>query len=325
MDKSNIQTTIKRYFQGSLTDPEMEQLSDFLKEDEGGEFRKAKQAWSLNPDSSEVVEKNWLRLQYRIHQAEMGGRSLVLPQKMIIRVLTAAALLIFGLLGGGVVTYLYTGNPSRSEELVFETPRGEKSVVTLPDGTTVWLNAKSKLVYHSFSGKNREVDLTGEAYFKVAHNEQAPFMVNVGNCEIKVLGTTFNVMAYNEFGRMEITLISGRIDVKSDGGEQVMKPGQALVIKDHQARLLDGNVSQASGWVDKKFNFQNIPLSELMMRLENWYDVDISFDNQSGKEVNFTGTFKNEETIWQVLDAIKIYTPIEYKKTNLRKIKITVR
>ena len=142
---------------------------------------------------------------------------------------------------------------------------------------------------------------------------------------MKVLGTTFNVMAYDEFGRKEITLIEGKVNVHSEAGEQVLTPGHALVLKDHSATVTDGNPSQASGWVENKFNFQNIPLSELIKRLENWYDVDITFENLTGKEVNFTGTFKNEETIWQVLDAIKVYTPIEYKKTNLRKIKITVR
>jgi ferric-dicitrate binding protein FerR (iron transport regulator) len=85
------------------------------------------------------------------------------------------------------------------------------------------------------------------------------------------------------------------------------------------------NTAQASAWVDNKFNFKDIPLSELIKRLENWYDVDIELNNPSGREVNYTGTFKNEETIWQVLDAIKVYTFIEYEKSDTRRIRITVK
>jgi hypothetical protein len=83
------------------------------------------------------------------------------------------------------------------------------------------------------------------------------------------------------------------------------------------------NASLAAGWVENKFNFQNLPFSELIKRLENWYDVDIDVTIPANREINFTGTFKNEETIWQVLDAIKVYTPISYKKTDLRQINIT--
>ena len=118
--------------------------------------------------------------------------------------------------------------------------------------------------------------------------------------------------------------MTGKINVHTDNNQQIIYPGQALILKDHKVQVVEVNASQASGWVENKFNFHNIPLSELMKRLENWYDVDIMLDNPKGKDVNFTGTFKNEETIWQVLDAIKVYTPIQYQKTELRKIRITV-
>ena len=198
-------------------------------------------------------------------------------------------------------------------------------MVTLPDGTEVWLNANSRLIYHSFSESHRQVELKGEAFFKVAHNERAPFVVKTNECDVEVLGTIFNVMAYDEFGRKEITLLDGKVNVHVEGTEQLLKPGQALILKDHQVQVVEVNSSESSAWVDNKFNFRNIPLSELMKRLENWYDVDIALENRSGMDVSFSGTFKNEETIWQVLDAIKVYIPIQYKKTDLRQIKITLK
>src|SRR5665647_3182214 len=129
-------------------------------------------------------------------------------------------------------------------------------------------------------------------------------------------------MAYNDFGHKEITLLSGKVNVHTENAEHVLKPGQAMIMTDHKIQVVDVNPYQATGWVVNKFEFKNIPLSELMKRLENLYDVDITLENNTGNEINFTGTFKNEETIWQVLDAIKVYTPIAYKKTGLRQIKL---
>jgi ferric-dicitrate binding protein FerR (iron transport regulator) len=131
-------------------------------------------------------------------------------------------------------------------------------------------------------------------------------------------------MAYDEFGRKEITLLTGKVNVQTENAEQVLSPGQALILRDDQIKVVEVSATEASAWVENKFNFRNIPLTELMKRLENWYDVDITLENKSGKEVNFTGTFKNEETIWQVLDAIQVYTPIQYQKSDLRQIKIIV-
>jgi ferric-dicitrate binding protein FerR (iron transport regulator) len=239
-------------------------------------------------------------------------------------VASVAAILVIGLLLGSILTYLISPTKGTSGQIVFETPRGEKSMVKLPDGSEVWLNANSRLVYNSFSSNHRQVELRGEAFFKIARNEKAPFVVRTNECDIEVLGTTFNVMAYDEFGRKEITLLTGKVNVYTENAERVLKPGQALILKNHQIQVVEAATEEASAWVDNKFNFRNIPLSELMKRLENWYDVDITLENQTGREVNFTGTFKNEETIWQVLDAIKVYTPIQYRKSDLRQIKITV-
>lgn len=326
MKNLQLQELINRYLRGQLSDADSEQLFDLLQDIKNKEyFERAKIEWNNDPKTDETAQRNWNRLQFKINHSERGTRKTAEARSLWINVLSVAAILMFGLFSGGILTYMLTDHQIKSDDLVFETPRGQKSLVKLPDGSEVWLNAKSRLVYHSFSSKNRKVELKGEAFFKVAHDALAPFVVKTNECEVKVMGTTFNVMAYDEFGRKEITLITGKVDVQSEAGEQILKPGQSLVLKDHIAVVAEGNPIQASGWVENKFNFQNIPLSELIKRLENWYDVDITFENLTGKEVNFTGTFKNEETIWQVLDAIKVYTPIEYQKTNLRKIKITVR
>ncbi len=326
MENQDFRSMVHRYFRGQLDDSEYELLTDNLQLPENREyFDLARKEWENQPELSELGKQNLTRLQYKINQSSNDVPVRQITRKLWIRVASAAAILIAGLLIGGAATYFISSEKNSSEQLVFETPRGEKSIVKLPDGTEVWLNANSRLVYNSFSASLRQVELKGEAFFKVTHNENAPFVVKTNECDIKVLGTTFNVMAYDEFGRKEITLLEGKVDVISGANEQILKPGQSLILKNHKVQVTEVNPTQASAWVDNKFNFKDIPLSELIKRLENWYDVDITLDNPSGREVNYTGTFKNEETIWQVLDAIKVYTFIEYEKSDTRQIKITVK
>ena len=323
MDHHQFQDITYRYFRGQLSDDEYELLTKHLQNPDNREyFEKTKVDWENQPELNSFGAQNLSRLQYKINQRDLSKESII--RQLWVRVASVAAILALGLLIGGTVTYLFSPEIKSTEQLVFETPRGEKSIVKLPDGTEVWLNANSRLVYNSFSSTHRQVELKGEAFFKVVHNENAPFVVRTNECDIKVLGTTFNVMAYDDFGRKEITLLEGKVNVGMDGIEQVLKPGQALILKDHHTKIKEVNASQSSAWVDNKFNFKDIPLSELLKRLENWYDVDITLENLSGKEVNYTGTFKNEETIWQVLDAIKAYTPIQYQKSDLRQIKIRI-
>ena len=326
MENQDFRSIVHRYFRGQLSDAEYELLTESLQLPENREsFDLARKEWENQPEFSALGKQNFIRLQYKINQ---NNRNLPLRQitrRLWIRVASAAAILVLGLLLGGVAMYMFSSEKNTPEQIVVETPRGEKSMVKLPDGTEVWLNANSQLVYSTFSATLRKVELKGEAFFKVAHNEKVPFVVKTNECDIKVLGTTFNVMAYDEFGRKEITLIEGKVDVQTANENQVLKPGQSLIIKDQHMQVSEVNTSQASAWVDNKFNFKDIPLSELIQRLENWYDVDITLDNPSGREVNYTGTFKNEETIWQVLDAIQVYTSIEYQKSDTRQIKIKVK
>lgn len=325
MENQEFQNIIHRYFRGQLADNEYEKLTNYLQNDKNRKyFEEAKLEWENHPELNDLAAKNLTRLRYKIDQKPSAKSKLQLTRQLWVRVASVAAILVIGLLLGSAVTYLISSTKGTAEQLVFTTPRGEKSMVTLPDGSEVWLNANSRLVYNSFSSDHRQVELKGEAFFKVAHNEKAPFVVKTNECDIEVLGTTFNVMAYDEFGRKEITLLTGKVNVHTESAEQILKPGQALILEDNQIHIVGVTASEASAWVDNKFNFRNIPLTELLKRLENWYDVDITLENQTGRDVNFTGTFKNEETIWQVLDAIKVYTPIQYQKSDLRQIKITV-
>lgn len=324
MVNQEFQDILCRYFRGQLIDIEYDILLRYLEDTHNRAiFDKAKAEWENKPEMDELTQKNLSRLRYKINQRYNNRKHQPISRRHWFRYAAVAAILTIGLIIGGLVAKMVFQVPS--EKFVFETPRGEKSMVKLPDGSEVWLNANSRLVYNSFSKHRREVELTGEAFFKVIHNENAPFYVKTNQCVIEDLGTEFNVMAYDDFGRKEVTLLNGKVNVKMKKGQQELKPGQTLILKNNQFEVAEVDAEEASSWVYNKFNFHNIPLSELMQRLENWYDVDITLENNLGKDYNFSGTFKNEETIWQVLDAIKVYSPIEYEKTEFRKIKIRVK
>jgi len=324
MNNQELEEIINRYFRGQLADSEYEMLTDALQDKKNRDyFESAKQEWELHPELDELAYRNLNRLNYHIDK-HINTYRIPVYRRLLVKVASVAAILVSGLFIGSLSTYLISKNKTNTEQLVFETPRGEKSFVKLPDGSEVWLNASSRLVYNTFSANRRQVELKGEAFFKVARNEKAPFVVKTNECEVEVLGTTFNIMAYDEFGRKEITLLSGKVTVHMNDAEKILKPGQALIMKDNYFYIDEVNAAESSEWVQNKFNFKNIPLSELMKRLSNWYDVDIKLENSTGHEISFTGTFKNEETIWQVLEAIKVYTPITYTKTDLRKIRVSV-
>lgn len=326
MKNQEINNLINQYFKGQLAPEDYGRLSELLKDKHNLRlFDQAKIKWDQAPEETPSAKKNWIKVQAGIHKPGKVLKPPLVTRKLFTRVGSVAAIIVFVFLVGALAGRYFTNQNPFNQSLVFETPRGEKSMVTLPDGSQVWLNASSKLVCHAFNNHSRNVELTGEAFFKVAHNEHAPFHVKTDECVVEVLGTEFNVMAYNNFGRKEIALLKGKVNVKFQNSSTVLAPGEALIVKNHKAWVTKMDAVHAMSWVDNKFDFQNISLTELVKRLENWYDIDIELENAGNKEVNFTGTFKNEETILEVLDAIKVYMPIQYEKTDTRKIKMMVK
>jgi len=320
----NINELFGRYFRGQLSEDEYETLTELLKTSDGRElFKKAKEQWAENPASDGLVQKNWARLNYRLYARETPKVVPLRANRFLYKAASYAAILVIGLLVG-ILAHSVLRNSGEGQQFVFETPRGEKSKVTLPDGSEVWLNAKTKLTYF-VKQKERKAELSGEAFFKVAHDKSKPFTIVTPECNVEVVGTSFNVMAYEEFGRNEITLLEGKVKVYSGAGSKMLSPGQAMSVKNGQMNIAVTEAEQAIAWVGNKFNFNNIPLEELVKRLENWYDVDIQLKDNIKNDITFTGVFKNEETIWQVLDALKVYIPIDYQRTNSRKVDIWIK
>ncbi len=218
------------------------------------------------------------------------------------------------------------------------TRNGSRTIINLPDGSTVRLNAGSRLVYNkNFDSKVREVTLTGEAYFDVVKNPDKPFIIHAGKMDIKVLGTVFNVKSYPGEKLTEASLIHGSIEVVLKDRPQekiILKPNEKIVVsndpepvKEKESKPPETNapivaISRLNyepkdstiietSWVENKLIFQNESFSDLAVRMERWYGVIIRFKNAEVQQLRFTGIFKHE-SIQQALSALKITGGFNY-------------
>jgi ferric-dicitrate binding protein FerR (iron transport regulator) len=196
----------------------------------------------------------------------------------------------------------------------------------LPDGSKVWVNSESRLSYPSdFMSGDRKLRLTGEAYFEVAKKQGENLVVETKDYSVSVLGTRFNVMAYPDFNRTETSLIEGKIEIKKDEQTIPVVPGQILTYAENQFKIKSDNTKLTTRWKDDVFDFDKISFRELIIRLERWYDVKIEVKNPELNKIIYSGVFKNEETIWQVLQTFELTLPIRYERVDFRKFVIEMK
>ena len=200
----------------------------------------------------------------------------------------------------------YSGN---SDKLLYNTlsnPRGSKVVsLTLSDGTIVWLNAESSLTYPTaFTSRERNVSITGEAYFEVSHNASKPFKVQKGETSITVLGTHFNVNAYDDENTIKVTLLEGSVKVQNGSSKQIIKPGeQADVVGG--IKVINGvNLDQVMAWKNGKFSFDHADIKTVMRELARWYDLDIEYEGRPTTDL-FGGDIQRDLPLSKTLDFLK--------------------
>jgi transmembrane sensor len=239
--------------------------------------------------------------------------------------------------GNGQITY--AGNGKSSQEPKYQepeyntmtTPKGRQYQLVLADGSKVWLNAASSIRFPTaFTGKERKVEISGEAYFEIATStdegghEKMPFLVHIDppfggtGMDIQVLGTHFNVNAYGEEATVQTTLLEGAVKISGGGGERLLRPGQ-------QGRfgqagnfevMNDVNVDVVMGWKNGYFSFQHTDLPTVMQQIARWYDVDIAYagkipDRRFGGEISRNS---NASQVLRILEESKVYFRIEGKK-----------
>ncbi len=317
--EKDIQTLAVRYFEGTILKADEERLFRFIQEgkDNHSLFKQWEREWLLSSAMDEKTEREWERLQVKMRTRETIAPMLVVSRFAFWRKIAAVAAIV--ILTAGATLGLWTTVTYLQPETYFtlEAPYGEKSKITLSDGTAVWLNAGSKLQYSNrFNKNNRIVKLDGEGYFEVTKHDGKEFTVETSAYAVVVKGTKFNVSAYSDDPFVTTTLIEGAVDLLYGEHLLKMKPGESL-----RLNLLSGkfqhnkvNAQQSRAWSENKLDFDNITLKELIVKLSRQYNVHIELESEQLGDRTFRISLRNRETIGEVLDALKEIIPITVER-----------
>ncbi len=222
----------------------------------------------------------------------------------------------------------YTGTTTDVVYNTLTNPRGSKVIdMALADGSHVWLNAGSSVSFPlAFVGKERRVSITGEAYFEVAKNAAAPFIVDVaGKCSIEVLGTHFNVNAYSDEASVNTTLLEGSVKVTAQATREskMITPGQQIQLHGNEQLVLNANprIEQVMAWKNGYLNFENADLPMVMRKIARWYDVEVVYEGDVPRR-QFGGEIQSDLSLSQtvnILEKNNVHFRIEGKKLFVRK------
>jgi len=284
-------------------------------------FQESIKAWESMPLLHEMEQFNSFealkKINTRISKQE--------PTKWWIPIQRIAAILLLPLLiYSGYISIRNTFLKKQQKEFVImQTISSRQGMVTqfeLADGTKVWLNSGSALHFPSrFIGDLREVKLSGEAFFEVAKNENQPFQVNVKDLNIEVLGTSFNVVSYDDEKQAEVVLVEGKVKLTAEIDQVLkvfgtMQPGQrAIFTEDNQkVHAEEVAVDKYIAWRDGNLIFRDDKMADVVRRLSRWFNVEIVISDPEINNYAYKATFRNEN-LTQVLNLLKISAPIDYQ------------
>ena len=198
---------------------------------------------------------------------------------------------------------------------ILSTPMGGEYQLVLPDGSKVWLNSGSTLRFPTaFIGSERIVELKGEAYFDIAKNPKMPFLVRTNNAmDIKVLGTQFNVMAYDDEKNINTTLIEGSVEVLKESGKTTLKPGQEAILNKRSGniKVASADLEQAIAWKNGYFIFYNENIESIMRKVSRWYNVDIVYQGNLNNK-DFVGTISRNKNVSELLKMLELTGAIHF-------------
>ncbi|MEO6357780.1 MAG: FecR domain-containing protein [Ferruginibacter sp.] len=206
-------------------------------------------------------------------------------------------------------TLAYNAGAPSNPDVVYNTlatPVGGQYQLILPDGSKVWLNASSSIHFPTiFKGKERQVSVTGEAYFEVAKNAAMPFKITVKDMEVEVLGTHFDIMAYDDENSINTTLLEGSVKVSEGGAVKMLAPGQqSLVDKTGTIKIDEADVEAVMAWKNGWFQFNSADIQTVMRQISRWYDVEVAYEGKIPAG-HFTGAVSRNNDISQVLKIMQ--------------------
>jgi ferric-dicitrate binding protein FerR (iron transport regulator) len=324
---------LKKYINNHCTPEEVDVVIEWFKENASDSDRRAvlKELWE-NIEEEEVNDVDFNHLLDKIHHRINVERSIKVNQthhteKNVIRpffsfMVKVAASLFIPLLA--ISLYFFSRDASFAEKQIYSeitSPNGSRTFFELPDGSKVWLNNGSSLKFPTkFTGNSRLLELKGEGYFEIVHNDKMPLIVRSGEVQVMVHGTEFNVLAYPDDRDVSVTLVKGSVSLQkiceSNKVKNILtlKPSQQAIYDktDNEVDYMKIDPKKFTSWKDGKLIFIDDSIDVIMEKLERWYNVEISLKDKELSKITYTATF-TDETLQQVLYLLKMATPIEYK------------
>lgn len=353
MYKDRLWYLVSKKLAHEATASELSELEELLRQHPEMHYaiQHIQDLWKLDPkaapEAGEAFRKHLERMQGKGIAASPQIHAIPASQQSKYRIIkryVLAGLAVAATIVGAIIFINRSPQETGKQQLAhnfneISTRNGSRTRISLPDGSTVWLNAGSKLVYDKdFDSKQREVSLTGEGYFDVVKNPDKPFIIHAGKVDIKVLGTLFNVKSYPGEKSTEASLIHGSIEVMIKDRPQekiILKPNEKIIVSNEPGQETTGALKPAAGnepivaishlsyepndstiietsWVENRLIFQNEPFKDLAVKLERWFGVSVQFENEQVQQLRFRGSFTHE-TIHQALAALKITGGFNYK------------
>ena len=315
MDKIYYKELIEKYFDGNITDAEIKKLSDWIKND-----RHLQNWWEEEFSKSDAGINPVLRdkLFARIKEQTQGKEETQgkeKPRTIRMNPWKWAAAIVLPICIAFFTYYLVDSSQTVGAPFIVKADKGDKATIELPDGTNVVLNSASQLSYLNNFGENgRRVQLNGEAYFKVAHDEKRAFIVQVGDLEVKVLGTSFNVSAYEDAKDVTVVLLEGKVGVYAQKISHIMKPGDKIEYNKatHKITATQVHPNDYIEWTKGNMYFEKESLENIMKTLSRIYDVEIRFDSNKLPNEYFTGTIPGGG-IQNALNILMLTSPFYYE------------
>lgn len=310
---------LKRYFKGKYSRNDYFQVKSFFTSLENKHQLKTgmKDEWMNLEESLIEDEKNIDHILHKIKHKIRIDAPENSKTRFLITFQRVAAILIVPLILS-FFTVLYFQSKKEIQNTAFaeiQCPKGVRTKFTLPDGTIGFLNSGSTLKYPVIFTNERNVTLIGEAYFDVTHDEEHPFTVNTLHLSTKVLGTQFNIIAYNNENTEELILKEGKVEVYTNQGEKLetLQPNQNLVLNTRTKQYNKNKVEvlQYVSWIEGKLVFRNENMQKVANRLGRWYNVEIEIKDAELLDYAFRATFI-DEPLEEVLKLLAITAPLKY-------------
>lgn len=313
-----------RVFQGTQTEEEMRLFTQWYRVSQENKelFFRLKEVYQLSArvgkPAGEMLETSWKRLVAKLDHVSDSPSSLPSLESnrshfgVFFHRYAGVAVILILLMVTGI--FLLSKNNQPAQWVEIRTGALSKpEIVRLSDGTTVLLNASSCLRYpEKFDAKSREVFLDGEAYFDVAKHERKSFIVHVGNQQVNVLGTEFNILGYASYPYVITTLVNGRVrlgiydDKNSLMNEVTMHPNQQLYFdkQTNQTVLSTANIADATSWIDGVYSFRDVELEDIARRLEKIYSIKIVIQDSIAAKERYTGKFFSDQTMRETINVL---------------------